>query len=299
MTSVLVVGSVALDTIETPHGKHAEILGGSATHFSLAASRFAPTRLVGVVGKDFPSEHVEMLRSREIDTAGLEFADGLTFRWHGRFVGDMSRAETISVHLNVFQKFQPKIPASFMATPYVLLGNSSPHTQRSVLEQLRQPKFVMMDTMNLWIDTERKAVEELLPRVTALCVNHEEAQQLAGASNSAGAIRKLLGMGVRTLIIKRGEHGATLATKDFQFTIPAYPTEKVVDPTGAGDSFAGGIVGYLARSGGDAASLKRALIYGAVMGSFTVEEFGTRRLQKVTNDEIEGRAKALIEMIRV
>lgn len=299
MTSVLVVGSVALDTIETPHGKHADILGGSATHFSLAASRFAPTRVVGVVGKDFPAEHVDMLRAHEIDTAGLEFAEGLTFRWHGRFVGDMSRAETISVALNVFQKFQPKIPASFSGTPYVLLGNSSPQTQRSVLQQLREPKFVMMDTMNFWIDSDRKGVEGLLPQVNALCVNHEEAQQLAGVSNCAGAIRKLLGMGVRTLIIKRGEHGATLATKDFQFSIPAYPTEKVVDPTGAGDSFAGGIVGYLARSGGDAASLRKALVYGAVMGSFTVEEFGTRRLQKVTKDEIESRAKILLDMIRV
>ena len=299
MTSVLVVGSVALDTIETPHGKQAEILGGSATHFSLAASRFAPTRVVGVVGQDFPKEHVEMLRSHEIDTAGLEFAEGQTFRWHGRFVGDMSRAETVSVALNVFQKFQPKIPASFVATPYVLLGNSSPHTQRSVLEQLRAPTFVMMDTMNFWIDSERKALESLVPRVNALCVNHEEAQQLAGAATCAAAIRKLLAMGVGTLIVKRGEHGATLATKDFQFSIPAYPTEKVVDPTGAGDSFAGGIVGYLARSGGDATSLRKALVYGAVMGSFTVEEFGTRRLQKVTKDEIETRAKTLLDMIRV
>ncbi len=299
MTSVLGVGSVALDTIETPHGKHADILGGSATHFSLAASRFAPTKVVGVVGQDFPKEHVEMLQSHEIDTAGLEFADGQTFRWHGRFVGDMSRAETISVALNVFQKFQPKIPASFVATPYVLLGNSSPHTQRSVLDQLRGPKFVMMDTMNFWIDSERKALESLLPKVNALCVNHEEAQQLAGSATCAGAIRKLLTMGVGTLIVKRGEHGATLATKDFQFSIPAYPTEKVVDPTGAGDSFAGGIVGYLARSGGDATSLRKALVYGAVMGSFAVEEFGTRRLQKVTKDEIESRAKILLDMIRV
>jgi sugar/nucleoside kinase (ribokinase family) len=299
MTSVLVVGSIALDTIETPHGKTAEILGGSATHFSLAASRFAPTRVVGVVGKDFPKEHVEMLRSREIDTAGLEVADGLTFRWHGCFQGDMSRAETLSVALNVFATFHPKVPASFASTPYVLLGNSSPHVQRSVLEQLRDPKFVMLDTMNFWIDSERKALEALLPGVHALCVNHEEAQQLAGIPNVAGAIRKLLGMGVRTVIVKRGEHGATLATRDFQFSIPAYPTEKVVDPTGAGDSFAGGIVGYLARSQGDATSLRKALIYGVVMGSFAVEEFGTRRMQKVTREEVESRADTLLDMIRV
>jgi len=299
MSSVLVVGSVALDTIETPHGKHADVLGGSATHFSLSASRFAPTRMVGVVGKDFPKEHVEMLRGREIDTTGLEYADGQTFRWHGRFVGDMSRAETLSVALNVFATFNPKVPGAFASTPYVLLGNSSPDVQRAVLEQLRDPKFVMLDTMNFWIDSQRKPLEALLPRVHALCVNHEEAQQLAGIPNCAGAIRKLLGMGIRTLIIKRGEHGATLATKDFQFSIPAYPTEKVVDPTGAGDSFAGGIVGYLARSGGDATSLRKALIYGAVMGSFAVEEFGTRRMQKVTKDEVESRANTLLDMIRV
>ncbi len=299
MSEVLVVGSVALDTLETPYGKSEDTLGGSATHFSLAASRFAPVRLVAVVGKDFPSRHVEMLRSKGVDTGGLETADGLTFRWHGRFQGDMSRAETVSVQLNVLATFQPKVPAAFAPTPYVLLGNSSPEVQKAVLEQLRGPKFVMLDTMNLWIDTARKGLVDLLPRVNALCVNHEEAQQLAGAKNTAGAIRGLLDLGTRIVIVKRGEHGATLATRDFQFSIPAYPTERFVDPTGAGDSFAGGILGYLARSGGDAAALRRALVYGSVMGSFTVEEFGTARLQRVTPEEVEARARTLLEMIRV
>lgn len=299
MSGVLVVGSVALDTLETPYGRSDDVLGGSATHFSLAASRFAPVRLVAVVGKDFPDRHVELLRSRGIDTGGLEVADGLTFRWHGRFQGDMSRAETVSVQLNVLATFRPTVPAAFAATPYVLLGNSSPEVQRAVLEQLRGPAFVMLDTMNLWIDTARPALAALLPRVNALCVNHEEAQQLAGAKNTAGAIRRLLEMGTRIVIIKRGEHGATLATRDFQFSIPAYPTEKFVDPTGAGDSFAGGILGYLARSGGDASSLRKALVYGSVMGSFTVEEFGTGRLQRVTPEEVEARAQSLLEMVRV
>ncbi|HEX7897947.1 MAG TPA: PfkB family carbohydrate kinase [Planctomycetota bacterium] len=299
MSSVLVVGSVALDTLETPYGKSEDCLGGSATHFSLAASRFAPVKLVAVVGKDFPSRHVEMLRGRGVDTGGLETADGLTFRWHGRFQGDMSRAETVSVALNVLATFQPKVPAAFASTPYVLLGNSSPDVQKATLAQLKNPAFVMLDTMNLWIDSAKPALLDLLPRVHALCVNHEEAQQLAGAKNTAAAIRGLLDLGTRIVIVKRGEHGSTLATRDFQFSIPAYPTEKFVDPTGAGDSFAGGILGYLARSGGDATSLRKALIYGSVMGSFTVEEFGTGRLQRVTPEEVETRAKALMEMIRV
>ena len=299
MSHVLVVGSVALDTLETPFGRADDALGGSAVHFSLAASRLAPVRLVAVVGRDFPKEHVELLRSRNVDTSGLEVADGLTFRWHGRFKGDMSRAETISVSLNVLADFQPKVPAAFASSPYVLLGNSSPAVQRAVLEQLREPGFVMLDTMNLWIETAREEVLGLLPRVNALCVNHEEAQQLADARNTASAIRKLIELGARTVIVKRGEHGATLATRDFQFSIPAYPTDKFVDPTGAGDSFAGGILGYLARSGGGPASLKKALVYGSVMGSFTVEEFGTGRLQRVTPEEVETRAQALLEMIRV
>jgi sugar/nucleoside kinase (ribokinase family) len=300
MSDVLVVGSVALDTLETPYGKSEDTLGGSATHFSLAASPFAKVRLVAVVGRDFPAQHVELLRSKGVDTAGLEVAqDGLTFRWHGRFQGDMSRAETVSVHLNVLATFNPKVPAAFASTPYVLLGNSSPDVQKAVLAQLKGPKFVMLDTMNLWIDTARQGVLDLLPRVNALCVNHEEAQQLAGAKNTAAAIRSLLDLGTRIVIVKRGEHGSTLATREFQFSIPAFPTERFVDPTGAGDSFAGGILGYLARSGGDAAALRRALVYGSVMGSFTVEEFGTGRLQRVTPDEVEERAKALLEMIKV
>jgi sugar/nucleoside kinase (ribokinase family) len=199
----------------------------------------------------------------------------------------------------VLATFQPKVPAAFASTPYVLLGNCSPEVQKATLGQLKTPAFVMLDTMNLWIDSARTALLDLLPRVNALCVNHEEAQQLAGATNTASAIRGLLELGARIVIVKRGEHGATLATRDFQFSIPAYPTEKFVDPTGAGDSFAGGILGYLARAGGDAGSLRKALVYGSVMGSFTVEDFGTARLQAVTPEEVETRAKALMEMVRV
>lgn len=296
MTNVLVVGSVALDTLETPFGKREEILGGSATHFSIAASHFAPVRLVAVVGKDFPARHLEMLRAREIDTAGLEVAEGLTFRWHGKFEGDMSRAQTLSVALNVLETFRPKVPAAFAGSPYVLLGNASPAVQGSVLDQLGKPRFVMLDTMDYWIGSQRKALLELLPRVDALCVNHAEAQQLAETATCAEAMRKLFELGAKALVIKRGEHGATLATPDYVFSIPSYPTERVLDPTGAGDSFAGGMLGYLARNDG---ALRRALVYGAVMGSFAVEEFGTERLQGVSKAEIEARAEALLEMIRV
>jgi sugar/nucleoside kinase (ribokinase family) len=297
--AVLVVGTVALDTIETPHGKAQDVLGGSATHFALAARPFAPVRLVGVVGRDFPREHEDRLRSLGIDLSGLEHADGLTFRWHGRFVGDMNRAETVSVHLNVFETFQPKIPAALASTPYVLLGNSSPRTQRAVLDQLRGPKFVMLDTMNHWIGSERPALLELLPRVNAICVNFEEALQLAGESNGARAIRRLRELGARAVVVKRGEHGATLSADDFIFSVPSFPTERVVDPTGAGDSFAGGLLGFLARSGKGASPLRRAILYGTVMGSFAVEGFGTTRLQEITRAEVEARAAKLKDMITV
>ncbi len=299
MTSVLVVGSVALDTIETPFGRRVDVLGGSATHFSVSASHFAPVRLVGVVGRDFPREHVEMLQSRRVDTSGLEFSDGRTFRWHGRFEGDMANAQTLAVELNVFESFRPRVPPEFAGTPFVLLGNCPPRTQREVLEQLRGPRFVLLDTINLWIRNERPALLELLPRVDALCVNLEEVQLLADSRTCAGAIRRLLELGARSIIVKRGEHGATLATREFQFFIPAYPTEQVLDPTGAGDSFAGGILGYLAQNDASPAALRRALVYGSVMGSFAVEEFGTERLQKVSRQEIDARVGTLLDMIKV
>jgi len=299
MSDVLVVGSVALDTLETPHGRADNALGGSATHFALAASRFAPVRLVGVVGKDFPSEHLEMLKGQKIDLSGLQIVDGKTFRWHGRFVGDMSRAETVSVELNVLATFQPKVPPAFASTPYVLLGNASPDVQIAVLEQLKSPKFVMLDTMNLWISTQRAALLKLLPKVDAVCINFEEALQLAETTSGAKAVRRILDLGAKTLIMKRGEHGATLATREGQFTSPSFPTDRVVDPTGAGDSFAGGTLGYLAQAGAEKNALRRAIIYGSVMGSFAVEEFGTKRIQSVTREEIDLRARSILDMLSV
>lgn len=299
MTQVLVVGSVALDTLETPHGRADNALGGSATHFALSASRFAPVRIVGVVGKDFPKEHLEMLKRQKIDLTGLEVADGKTFRWHGRFEGDMSRATTLSVDLGVFTTFQPKVPAAFSSTPFVLLGNCAPATQRAVLDQLKGPRFVMLDTMNHWIGSDRAGLLQLLPKVDAVCINFEEGLQLAETTSGAKAIRRILDLGARTLILKRGEHGATLATKDGQFSVPSFPTHVVVDPTGAGDSFAGGMLGYLAQSESTPEAQRRALVYGSVMGSFAVEEFGTKRIQGVTREEIETRARAILDMLKV
>jgi sugar/nucleoside kinase (ribokinase family) len=299
MTHVLVVGSVALDTLETPHGRADNALGGSATHFAFSASRFAPVRLVGVVGKDFPAEHIDLLKAQKVDVSGLEIADGKTFRWHGRFVGDMSRAETVSVELNVLATFQPKVPAPFVSTPFVLLGNAAPETQRAVLDQLKGPKFVMLDTMNLWIGSQRPALVQLLPRVDAVCINFEEALQLADTTSGATAVRRILDMGTKTLIMKRGEHGATLATREGQFSVPSFPTDRVIDPTGAGDSFAGGTLGYLAQAGAEKNALRRAIVYGSVMGSFAVEEFGTKRIQSVTREEIETRASSILDMLRV
>ena len=294
---VLVVGSIALDTVETPHGKRANILGGSATHFSISARHFAKVRLVGVVGQDFPEEHLRLFQNLDIDVGGLHTADGMTFRWHGRYEGSMSSAHTISVDLNVFGDFKPDIPVSYRDSKFVLLGNASPHAQRKVLEQLADPQFVLLDTMNFWIETENKAVRKLLPLVHALCINHEEAMMLADKTSVARAIRQLHEWGVQVLVIKKAEHGAMLATRDFLFNVPAFMTENVVDPTGAGDSFAGGLLGYLAKAGVTPKSLKKALVYGSVMGSLAVESFGTERLTKATNRDIEARYKALLGMI--
>ena len=296
---VLVVGSIALDTVETPAGKRANILGGSATHFSISARHFAKVRLVGVVGKDFPEEHLRLFQNLNIDTTGLHTADGLTFRWHGRYEGTMSSAHTISVDLNVFGDFRPDLPVSYRDSKYVLLGNASPHAQRRVLEQLEGPEFVLLDTMNFWIETENKAIKKMLPLVHGLCINHEEAMLLADKPSVARAIRTLLEWGVQVLVIKKAEHGALLATRDFIFQVPAYLTEHVLDPTGAGDSFAGGFLGSLARAGITPKGLRRALVYGSVMGSLAVESFGTERLAKATSTDIEDRYKGLLSMIAI
>ncbi len=296
---VLVVGSVALDTLETPFGRRDDVLGGSASHFALSARHFAKVRMVAVVGRDFPAKHVDMFERAGVDLTGLERSDGLTFRWHGKYEGTMSSAQTLETQLNVLGHFEPKIPPAYRDSRFVLLGKAGADTQRAVLEQLQAPEFVIMDTMDLWINTQRREVWALLPRVHMLCVNYEEALSLAEEPNVVRASRKLLDAGVPFVVVKRAEHGSTLFTRKFMFSIPAYPTDRVVDPTGAGDAFAGGMLGSLAKSGLGDGAMKRALVYGSVMGSLAVESFGTKRLEQATAEDVERRFRALIDMISV
>lgn len=289
--SLLVVGSVAYDSIKTPHGEAADALGGSAVYFSLAARHFAEVRLVGVVGDDFHRHDVDYLKQRQIDTAGLEtIADGKTFRWSGEYSADMNSRETLSVELNVFEDFQPKIPPQFSDSRFVFLANGSPVTQLSVLEQVEKPQFVMADTMDLWIQIQRDDLLRLLERVDGLLLNDSEAHLLTDAPNLVAAGKAILNMGPRRVVIKKGEHGAVLFTEESIVPLPAYPVEHVRDPTGAGDSFAGALMGHLTRSGSvDAMSFKQALAYGTILASTTVEDFGVDRLGSVGGEEIERR----------
>ncbi|MBM4087777.1 MAG: sugar kinase [Planctomycetes bacterium] len=290
MSKLLVVGSVAIDSIETPHGKAPNVQGGSAVYFSYAASFFNPVRLVGVVGQDFPKAFEDVLAARKIDLRGLERADGKTFRWSGRYEGAMNSAETLSVELNVFGNFEPKIPQAFRDSQFVFLANGGPDTQRHVLEQMRKPRFTLADTMNLWISETRPQLLKLLKLVDGIVLNDGEARMLTGESNLIKAGRAVRQLGPNTVIIKKGEHGSLLVDKDGLFGLPAYPAERVVDPTGAGDSFAGGLMGYLARQGKVTdANLRRAIAYGTVTASFTIEDFSLNRLRQIKLADIQRR----------
>ncbi|MBI3268690.1 MAG: sugar kinase [Planctomycetes bacterium] len=296
--SLLVVGSIAYDTIETQHRRVESVLGGSASYFSACASFFTPPRLVGIVGSDFRQEHIEFYRSLGVDTAGLEVAAGRTFRWHGRYKGDLSSATTVSVELNVFDDYRPKIPAAFRQSRYVFLANGSPKTQIAVLDQVSDPAFVLADSMNLWIETERAALLDLLRRVDGIILNNHEAVQLSGRSNLIAAGRAILEMGPRILILKKAEHGAFLMSRDEFFAVPAFPLADVQDPTGAGDSFAGGLMGYLAQNGSPSfAHLKRGVLYGTVTASFAIEDFSLDRLKRLTRPEIEHRFQEFVRLI--
>jgi len=289
--SLLVVGSVALDSVETPFGRKEDVLGGSATYFSTCASYFTPTQLVAVVGEDFPQAHVDFLRSRGIDLEGLTREPGRTFRWKGRYGFELNEAQTLDTQLNVFQAFSPKLPAAYRDTPYVFLGNIHPELQAQVLDQVRSPRLVAADTMNFWINGSRAALLNTLKRVNLLFVNDAEARQLAGEHNVVKAARAILGMGPQRVVIKRGEYGALLFDQGHIFACPAFPLAEVFDPTGAGDTFAGGFMGTLASSSGpvDTALLRRAMVMGSVMASFTVEKFSLERLREVTKPEIHAR----------
>jgi sugar/nucleoside kinase (ribokinase family) len=286
--SILVVGSVAFDSIQTPFGQVTEALGGSATYFSYAASFFAPVRLVAVVGSDFPEASIQLLKDKGISLEGLERAAGKTFRWKGLYENDMNAAHTLATELNVFQSFAPKIPASYKTSPYVFLANIDPDLQLQVLEQVQKPQLIGCDTMNLWIQSKPDSLNRLLKKVHVLLLNDGEARQLTGMTNLIKAGNDLLKRGPRIVVIKKGEHGAILFTQDFFFVAPAYPVENVFDPTGAGDCFAGGFFSSLASNTNpfDETGLRRSVIFGTVLASFNVESFSLDRLKKLSQQEI-------------
>jgi sugar/nucleoside kinase (ribokinase family) len=296
---VLVVGSVALDTIDCPGGRCEEVVGGSATYFSLAAHLFAPVSIVAVVGDDFPPDAMELLESRGIDTAGVATEPGRTFRWAGRYEDDLNAAITEKTDFGVFTDFAPEIPEDYKRAEYVFLANIDPKLQLNVLEQMENPHLTALDTMNCWISISRDDLLEVVPRVDALVMNDAEAKMLTGENNLINALHKLVAMGPEYAVVKKGEHGAVLVGRDFYFVIPAFPLAFVADPTGAGDSFAGGFMGWLARTDDvSPANLCRAVAYGAAVASFTVEGVSVERLASVTLEEVEERLAKLGEMSR-
>jgi sugar/nucleoside kinase (ribokinase family) len=287
---LLVVGAVAFDSVRTPHGEAENILGGAATYFAVTASCFAPVRVVAVVGDDFGEEHLRVFQDRGVDTAGLVRAPGETFRWSGEYFGDMNEARTLATHLNVFEQFSPEIPGSYLDSEFVFLGNIDPVLQLHVRRQLPQARLVALDSMNYWIKGKPQELKKALAEVDILVINEMEARMLSGISNLKKAAEAIRKMGPRTLVIKRGEHGVLLFSEGGIFSAPAFPLDQVHDPTGAGDSFGGGFMGHLAKAGEiSEVQLRRAVIYGSVMASYTVEEFGLARLLRLTPEEIEAR----------
>jgi sugar/nucleoside kinase (ribokinase family) len=292
--SLLAVGSVAFDSVRTPYGEVHEILGGSATFFSVTASWFTSVSVVAVVGEDFGDEHLGVFRGRSIDTTGLEKVHGRTFRWRGEYSGDMNSARTLETQLNVFESFVPKIPASYLSTQFLFLGNIGPSLQLNVRRALPKLRASALDTMNYWIEGTPDDLAKVLAMVEILLINEGEARLLSKESNLKKAAASIKKLGPRAVVIKRGEHGATLFGPDSVFTVPAFLLDEVRDPTGAGDTFAGGFMGHLARTGDLAdANLRRAAVYGSVMGSFAVEEFGLGRLLRLTPGEIEARYREI------
>ncbi len=295
---ILVVGSVALDSIRTPYGEVTEGLGGSASYFSCSASHFAPVSVVAVVGKDFPAEHRDTFAMRDIDLSGLEAAEGRTFRWRGEYMAELGHAHTLETQLNVFADFHPKLPDSHRRIPYVFLANIDPDLQLEVLSQMRKPRLVLSDTMNYWIARKPDRVLEVLRRVDVALLNEEEARALAGETHLARAAERLLDQGARAVIIKKGEHGALFQSREERFLTPAYPVAALTDPTGAGDSFAGGFMGLLARlDRADGDALRQAMACGTVMASLAIESFSPARLVETTPAEIEGRVRELHGLI--
>lgn len=289
--SLLVVGSLALDSVETPTEVREDVLGGSAVFFSYAASYFGPVRLVGVVGDDWPARYTDMLKQRKIDTSGLDVVTGgKTFRWRGKYKANMNDRDTLEVHLNVFGNFSPALPAAYKDSDYVFLANGVPETQMAVLGQVNKPKLVVADTMDIWIKEKHDELLSLLKRIDGLVLNDSEAKLLTREENVIVAAKKVLELGPRFVVIKKGEHGALMCTKDEVFVLPAFPTTRVTDPTGAGDSFAGGMMGYIAQQNReDANTLKQALVYGTVVASYNVEDFSLEQMKRIEKSDLDAR----------
>lgn len=297
--SVLIVGSTALDSIKTPQAENPRLLGGSASHAAVAASFFAPVNLVGVVGDDFPKKYVQLYQRHGLNLAGLQVKPGKTFHWAGEYEVNMNNRRTLKTELGVFETFSPELPPAYRATPYVLLANIAPALQHHVLDQARKPKFVVADTMDLWLNIALPDLLRLLKRVDGFVLNDSEARQLTKEDNLALALKKIHRLGPRYIIIKLGSHGSMLSSPKGLFLAPAYPLKKVVDPTGAGDSFVGGLMGYLASAkGGVDANIRRAMIYGSVVASFCCEGFGLKRTDAITLAAIEQRVTELEQMSR-
>jgi len=288
--SILVVGSVALDSIETPFGKKDEILGGSATFFSISASFFDKVNVIATVGEDFPKRYLKLLKERGIGTNGITIAKGKTFRWEGRYEYDMNVAHTLATHLNVFQDFAPEIPRNLRSPKILFLANIDPDLQDSVLKQVKRPKLIACDSMNHWITSKKRSLEKFLHKVDIFLLNDGEARQFSGESNLMKAAKAITSKGPKSVVIKKGEHGVIYYSRNGHFVAPAYPLEYVYDPTGAGDTFAGGVIGYLSRAGKiDDAIIRKSMVYGSIMASFAVEDFSVNRLLGIKLSDINRR----------
>lgn len=289
---VLIVGSVALDDVKTPAGEKYAALGGAAVHSSVAASFFSPVRVVGVVGEDFPGDHLQFLQARRIDLTGLQILPGKSFRWAGFYEGDLNQANTISTDLNVFEHFRPTLPDTYCGSRFVFLANIDPELQLDVLNQISAPALVGCDTMNFWIERKKDALIDVLRRVDVVFLNDAETRQLCETTSLVVAAREILSLGPKAVVIKKGEHGALLITDTMHFAAPSYPLEEIIDPTGAGDSFAGGFMGYLASTGDmSEANMRRAVIYGSTLASYNVQDFSVDRMRTLTQQEIEERCQ--------
>ncbi len=298
MSAIVVVGSVAYDDVQTPFERKRAVLGGAACYSAIAASLYAPVKVVGVVGEDFAASDIERLARKDVDTSAIERRPGRSFHWSGRYDYDLSAAESLSTELGVFAEWRPRVPERFAESEFVFLANIDPEIQLETLEQMRRPAVVVLDTMNFWIDHKREALERVLAKVDVVSVNEAEARQLCRTFSIIRAARDILALGPRALLIKRGEHGATLFTAGGSFWAPAYPLEKIQDPTGAGDAFAGGVIGYLARCGRvDDASLRRATIHGIVCASFAVETFSVDGIEAMTREAATERYRGLRALV--